>query len=70
MAGKKGCGDCSNESRQARTYIDDYTGVLCAEICEKYEKPDSLVIVPFICTSCGTTTWKTIDNRLNSERKK
>lgn len=66
---QKGCGDCSNKSEQAKAYIDKKTGLLCAEICEKYDKPEALVLVPFICTSCGTTNWKVIDNRKNSEKK-
>lgn len=61
---KKGCDKCSTKEEQARLYIDKDTGLLCATLDEKYEKPiGTLILVPFICTSCGTTTWKTIDTR-------
>ena len=61
---KNGCNSCSTKEEQAKVYIDKKTGLLCAEICEKYEKPkNTLVIVPFICVTCGTTKWKTIDTR-------
>ena len=60
----KGCNDCSNQSEQGKAYIDSKTGLLCATICEKYDKPkNTLVIVPYICTTCGTTSWKTLDTR-------
>ena len=61
---KNGCNSCSTKEEQARTYIDKETGLLCAELSEKYDKPKgTLVLVPFICTECGTTKWKTIDTR-------
>ena len=65
----KDCGDCSNKSEQAKAYIDKKTGILRAEICEIYDKPEALVIVPFVCTACGTANWRVIDNRKNNENK-
>jgi len=61
---KKGCNSCEDKAQQGKLYIDKESGLLCAEICEKYEKPEgTLVVVPFICVTCGTTTWKTVDTR-------
>ena len=48
---------------QGRAYIDSETGLLCVSIEEKYDKPKGKkVLVPFVCTTCGTTEWKTIEN--------
>ena len=61
---QKGCSKCKEKFEQGKIYIDEDTGVLCATLEEKYEKPkNTLVLVPFICTECGTTNWKTIDTR-------
>lgn len=58
-----GCNKCAENTRQGRAYLDQETGLLCVSLEEKYEKPKNLkVLVPFICTNCGTTTWKTIDS--------
>ncbi|CDF10823.1 unknown [Mycoplasma sp. CAG:776] len=59
---KPGCSKCAETTVQGRAYIDKKTGLLCVTLDEKYEKPEGLkVLVPFICTTCGTTEWKTID---------
>lgn len=59
---KPGCSKCAETTVQGRAYIDEETKLLCVSIEEKYEKPNGLkVLVPFICTNCGTTEWKTID---------
>lgn len=59
-----GCSKCAETTRQGKAYIDEKTGLLCVTLEEKYEKPEGLkVLVPFICTNCGTTTWKTIDSK-------
>ena len=48
--------------------MDEKTGLLCVSLEEKYEKPKNLkVLVPFICTTCGKTTWKTIDTSLDQK---
>ncbi len=62
----KGCSDCEHKSEQGKLYVDKDTGLICAQLCDKYDKPDALVVVPFICTTCGTTNWKTVDNRKNN----
>ena len=60
---KSGCNKCAETTVQGRAYIDEKTGLLCVALEEKYEKPKGLkVLVPFVCTNCGTTNWKTIDN--------
>ncbi len=59
----KGCSKCDESTLQGRAYIDQDTGILCVSLEEKYEKPKGKkVLVPFVCTTCGETTWKTIDN--------
>lgn len=60
---KPGCSKCEESTRQGRAYIDTETGLLCVSLEEKYEKPKGKkVLVPYVCTNCGTTEWKTIDN--------
>lgn len=59
---KPGCSKCEETTVQGRAYIDENTSLLCVSLEEKYEKPQGLkVLVPFVCTTCGTTEWKTID---------
>lgn len=59
---KSGCNKCEDSMLQGRAYIDEESGLLCVRIEEKYEKPKGQkVLVPFICTNCGETVWKTID---------
>lgn len=63
MMKKPGCSKCDETTVQGRAYIDPDTGLLCVSLEEKYEKPKGLkVLVPFVCTTCGTTEWKTIDS--------
>jgi len=58
-----GCSKCQETTVQGKAYIDPETNLLCVSLEEKYDKPEGLkVLVPFICTNCGTTTWKTIDS--------
>lgn len=58
---KFGCSKCEETSVQGKAYFDSETGLFCVTLEEKYDKPDNLnVLVPFVCTTCGTTTWKTI----------
>lgn len=65
---KLGCSKCEKTTVQGRAYIDENTGLLCVSLEEKYEKPNGLkVLVPFVCTNCGTTTWKTIDKEENKK---
>ena len=60
---KPGCSKCSETTLQGRAYIDQETGLLCVSLEEKYEKPKGKkVLVPFVCTTCGTTEWKTIQD--------
>ena len=59
---KPGCSKCEETTVQGRAYIDEESGLLCVSLEEKYEKPKRLkVLVPFVCTTCGTTERKTID---------
>jgi len=58
-----GCKKCSETTLQGRAYVDTETGLLCVSLEEKYEKPKGKkVLVPFVCTTCGTTEWKTIQD--------
>ena len=58
-----GCSKCQETTVQGKAYIDPENNLLCVSLEEKYDKPEGLkVLVPFICTNCGTTTWKTIDS--------
>jgi|GEM_PF-1327366 len=55
------CGSC-DDSKQGRAYLDKETGLLCISLEEKYDKPkDKKVLVPYVCSTCGTTEWRTID---------
>lgn len=59
----KGCNKCDESTLQGRAYIDEETNLLCVSLEEKYDKPKGKkVLVPYVCTTCGETTWKTIDN--------
>ena len=59
-----GCKKCDNNEQEMKTYIDKKTGLLCATIEEKYDKPkDSLILVPYLCNDCATINWKCIDTR-------
>ncbi len=60
---EKNCNDCSHDSEQVRTYIDEETGMLCAEICDEYVKlpKDTIVLIPLVCTDCGTLNWKSVN---------
>jgi len=59
---KPGCGSCSETQIQGHTYIDKDTGMLCVTLEKKIELPKGKkVLVPQICTTCGTTEWITID---------
>ena len=65
---KPGCNKCAETTIQGRAYIDENTGLLCVSLEEKYDKPEGLkVLVPFVCTNCGTTEWKTIDSLENEK---
>ncbi len=65
---KLGCNKCEETTVQGRAYIDEKTGLVCVSLEEKYEKPKGLkVLVPFVCTTCGTTKWKTIDTSENEK---
>lgn len=47
---------------QGKCYIDEESGMLCVTLEKKIELPkNKKVLVPQICTECGTTEWITID---------
>lgn len=63
-----GCNKCAETTVQGKAYFDEKSGLLCVSLEEKYDKPHGLkVLVPYICTNCGTTTWKTIDSEENEK---
>ena len=44
-------------------YIDPDSGILCSKIDTNMKLPKGKkVLAPKICTKCGNTEWKTIDN--------
>ena len=66
-----------NASAENLPFADDFFDVIISLLSFRYMnwgkslpeirrviKPEgTLIMVPFICTSCGTTTWKTVDTR-------
>ena len=66
---KPGCSKCNEAQVQGRCYIDEETGLLCVELAKKIELPKGKkVLVPQICTECGTTEWITIDTCEENEK--
>jgi len=54
------CSDCSEKSVEGRAYIDKETGLLCVDLTNnKMPETDKDILVPYVCTTCGETTWKT-----------
>lgn len=55
------CCDCKEKTTEGRAYFDSETGLLCVDL-ERHDYPldhSKDLLVPYICTSCGETTWKT-----------
>ena len=53
------CSDCSEKTVEGRAVIDKETGLLCVDLnCQDY-KTDKDILIPYVCTTCGETTWKT-----------
>lgn len=56
--------DCCKDAKYGIAYIDPETGILCSKIDTDMKLPKGKkVLTPQICTKCGTTNWKTIDNK-------
>ncbi len=54
------CQDCQEKSVEGRAFIDKETGLLCVDLNSQNSYPcDKDVLVPYVCTTCGETTWKT-----------
>lgn len=54
------CQDCQEKSVEGRAFIDQETGLLCVSLTKSNVYPDDKdVLVPYVCTTCGETTWKT-----------
>ncbi len=58
-----GCSNCDNNSELGFAYIDHQSGLLCITFEEKILPKGVKVLRPSICKTCGTTEWKTIDNK-------
>lgn len=57
------CDECK-DAKYGIAYIDPKTGILCCKIATNMKLPKGKkILAPQICTKCGTTTWKTIDNK-------
>ena len=56
------CDSCK-DAKFGVAYIDPESGILCSKIDTDMELPKGKkILAPKICTKCGTTEWKTIDN--------
>ena len=56
--------DCCKDAKFGIAYIDPETGILCSKIDTDMKLPvGKKILAPQICTKCGTTSWKTIDNK-------
>ena len=54
------CQDCQEKSVEGRAYIDKETGLLCVLLTKANTYPEGKdVLVPYVCITCGETTWKT-----------
>ncbi len=53
------CSDCSSKTTEGRAIIDKDTGLLCIDLSRHDYPTDKDILVPYVCTSCGETTWKT-----------
>ncbi len=53
------CSDCSCKTVEGRAYIDKETGLLCVDLTKQDYETDKDILVPYVCTTCGETTWKT-----------
>lgn len=61
----KNCGNCK-DSKQGKLYYDKNSDLFCIELLEKYDKPQNKnVLVPFVCTTCGTVNFKCINQKEN-----
>ena len=57
-----GCDNCNETQVDGRCYIDSETGFLCVSLENDIKLPKGKkVLIPKICTTCGTTEWVTID---------
>ena len=57
------CGGCK-DAKFGIAYIDPETGILCSKIDTGMKLPKGKkILAPKICTECGNTEWKTIDNK-------
>ena len=55
--------NCCEDAKFGVAYIDPESGLLCSKIDTGMKLPKGKkVLAPRICTKCGNTEWKTIDN--------
>ena len=53
-----GCSKCDETSVEGRAYIDEKTGLLCVDLQSSVIPEGKDVLIPVVCTTCGSTTWK------------
>ena len=53
------CSDCDEKSVEGRAFIDKETGLLCVDLTQQNYPTNKDILVPYVCTTCGETTWKT-----------
>ena len=57
--GNNNCSDCAEKTVEGRAYVDPETGYLCVDLSKQDYPTDQDILVPYVCTTCGDTTWKT-----------
>ncbi len=53
------CSDCDEKTVEGRAFIDQETGLLCIDLKRQDYPNENDLLVPYVCTTCGETTWKT-----------
>lgn len=53
------CSDCEEKSVEGRAFIDKETGLLCVDLTRQDYPTNHDLLVPYVCTTCGETSWKT-----------
>lgn len=53
------CSDCSENTYEGRAYIDPETNMLCLDLNSRELPEGKDILIPYVCTTCGETTWKT-----------
>ena len=52
------CKDCEEKTVEGRAFIEKETGLLCVDLTKQDYPTNKDILVPYVCTTCGETTWK------------